>query len=91
MTKDFERGNLESSIESENLIAKTPTRISHHEPGNPFRVCLTFEEVDRQIAAITDALRHQLAYLCELMRQLKKEQVNRRHVDAASLRAASST
>ena len=54
-------------------------------------VSVTSEEVVRQIRAVTDPLSQQLAHLCELMREHRNEQANRRHKETASSRAASSS
>ena len=65
--------------------------MTDHELETSPSVSVTSEEVARQIKAVTNPLSQQLAYLCEIMRELRNEQVNRRHEETASSRAARSS
>ena len=49
---------------------------------------VTFEDVERQIRAVTDPLTQQLAHLCELMKELRDVQTHRRHEETVSSRTA---
>ena len=85
-----ETGDIESIVETESFIANTPGRMSNHENEKPSSVSITGEEVARPIRAVTDLLKQQSAHLCELMRELKKEQTNRRHEETTCFKATSS-
>ena len=85
------RQATQNSTETESLIANTPGRMSDHEFGNSSSVSVMSEEDARHIRAVTDPPTQQSARLCELMRELRNEQGNRRHVETAAFRAASST
>ena len=78
-----ETDEIKSSTETESLIENASSKMSS--------VCVTSEEVAWQIKAVTDPLTQKLAHLCILMRELKNEQINRRHEETASFRAARST
>ena len=49
------------------------------------------DDDSRQIRSVTDPLTQLVAHLWELMRELKNEQVNGRHEETDSFKAASST
>ena len=55
------------------------------------KVSVTFEEVARQIKAVTDPPTQQLVHFCELMQELMNEQAHRRHEETASSRTASTS
>ena len=88
-TKSFETDDTVSSTESGSWIENTPGRTSDHEIETSTSVSVTPEEVARQIRAVTDPFSQQLAHLCELMRELKNEQANRRHEQTTFSRIAS--
>ena len=50
---------------------------------------VTSEAVGRKIGAVTDSLTEQLAHLCELMKELRHGQTQRRHGETAPSRATS--
>ena len=65
--------------------------MSDHEIENSSRFSVTSEEVAQKIRPVTELLApQQLAHICELMRELKNEQTNRRYEETASFRATSS-
>ena len=78
--------DIESSTETESLIASTLTSMSDHEVDNTRSVSVTSEEVAWRIRVVTDSLTQQLAHLCELMCELKNEQANRRYEATTSFR-----
>ena len=84
-------GDLYSSTGTENSIELTPRRMSDHGLEASPSVSVTSEEIAGEIQAVAVPLSQQLAHLCDLMRELRKEQVNRRHEETASFRAASSS
>ena len=86
-----ETDDIESSVESESLIANTPGSMSDHENEKPSGVSIRPEEVAGQIRALTDLLKQQSAHLCELMRELMNEQTNRRHEETTSFKVSSSS
>ena len=90
-TISFEIDNIESSTETESRVLKTLSGISNHKAQNSPSVCVTSHEVVRLTRAATNPLTQQLGHFCELMRELKNEQANRRHEDITSFRAAGST
>ena len=90
-TVAVETEDIDSSTETESWIEHTPRRMSDHEIETSSSVFVTSEEVARQIKAVTDPLSQQVAHLCELLRELRNEQVNRRHEETASSGAASSS
>ena len=57
-TKGTETDNIESSNETESIIANTPSRMSVHEAENSSSVSVTYEEVAWQISAMTDPSRN---------------------------------
>ena len=65
----------DSSTETEDLISITPSGTSDHELGISSSVCVTSED----FKAVTDLLMQQLAHLCELMRELRNEQMSSYH------------
>ena len=65
--------------------------MSDHKIETSPSVSVTSGEVARQMKAVTDRLTQQLALLCELMQELREEQLNRRHKETASSRTTSST
>ena len=89
-TLGVETEDIDSGTETESLIDNTRRRMSDHKLDTSRSVSITSEEVARQIKAVTDPLLQQLAHICELMRELKNEQLNRRHEETASARTASS-
>ena len=60
--------------------------MSDHEIETSLSLFVLFEEVARQIRAVADPLLQQLAHVCELMREVKNEQVNWRHEETTSSR-----
>ena len=54
-------------------------------------VSITYEELKRQIKAVTDPLNQQLAQRCELMQELRCEKAHRRHEETACTRATISS
>ena len=83
--------DIDTSTETENLRENIPRRKSDHKMETSTSVSITSEAVDRQIRAVIDPPSQQLAHLCELMRELKNEQSNRRYKQTASSRVASSS
>ena len=81
----------EIGTETESLIATTPRKMWDHDVDNARSVSVMFTEVAKQIRLVTDPLTQQLAHLCELMRELKNEQANRRHEATASFRGTCSS
>ena len=79
------------STEAENWWANTPRRKSDPEIETSPSEAVTFEDVERQIRAITDPLTQQLAHLCELMKELRGAHMHGRHEETASSRAFSSS
>ena len=79
----------DSSTETEILLEHTARSIS--DPAIETTPCeaVTPESVARQISAVTDPLTRRLVHLRELMKELRDEQAQRRHEEAASCRAAS--
>ena len=69
--------DTDSSTETEDLIANTPSGISDHELGFSSSVSVTSEDIAQQIKAVSDLLTQQLAHLCELMLELRNEQMSR--------------
>ena len=82
-TVAVETDDIDSSTETESLIENIPRMMSDHEIEASASVSVTSGEVARQIKAVTDPLSQQLAHLCELMREIRNEQVNRRHKETA--------
>ena len=64
--------------------------MSDYETEKSFATFTTSEEVAWHIKAVSDLLKPQMASLCELMREFRKEQSNRRHHETASFRATGS-
>ena len=58
--------------------------MSNHEIETSANVFVTSEKVARQIKAVTHPLSEQLTHPCELIRELRNEQVIRRHDETAS-------
>ena len=86
-----ETDDLDSRTETESLVKNTSKRLSDHKIETSPSVKIMSEEVARQIRTQTDPLSHQIAHFCDLMRELKNQQVNRRHEETASSRSATSS
>ena len=86
-----ETDEIDCSSKTDSLIKNTTRRMSDHEIETSPSVSATFGEVARQIKPVADPLTQQLAHLCELMQDVRIEQVHRRHEETASSRAASSS
>ena len=65
--------------------------MSEHETENSSSTSIMFEEAARRIKAVTAPLTQKMACLDELMCELIEEKSNRRHKEAASFRATSSS
>ena len=88
MTLAVETEDMDSNTQTKSFLKNTPRKMSDHEIETSPSVS---DEVAWQIKPVIDPLSQQLAHLCELMRELRNEQVNRRHEETASSRAASSS
>ena len=86
-TVSVETEETDSSTETGSSIENTPRKMSDHEMETSPSVSVMSEEVARQVEAVTDPLSAQLAQLCLLMPELRKEQVMKRHEETASSRA----
>ena len=58
--------------------------MSDHEIETSLGVSGTSQELARKMKKVTDPLPQQLAHLCDIMGELRNEQVNRRHEETAS-------
>ena len=74
-------------MDFETLIADTPNNRSDHEISDS----VTSEEAAYHIEALSDSLKPQLGSVFELMPGFKKEQSGRRHEEATSFTATSSS
>ena len=90
-TVAVETDDIDRSAKIASLMGITLGRVSDHEIETSPSVSVTSEEVAQKIKAVTDLLSQQIAHLCEFMRELGNEQVNRRHKDTACSRADSSS
>ena len=79
------------NTKTESLLEYSPRGISDPKNRTSPSESVTFQDVARQIEAVTDQLTQQLIHLCELMKELRNEQAQRRHEVAASPTAVSAS
>ena len=83
-TVAVETDDIVSKTETESSLKNTPRGMSDHEIETSLGVFGTSEELARKMKKVTDPLPQQLAHLCDIMGELRNEQVNRRHEETAS-------
>ena len=73
-----ESESKDSSTITENLLVRTPIRISGKESEISSSTAVTSEEVVQQLKAATDPRTQEVARLTEFLHQLNDEQSNKR-------------
>ena len=73
------------------MLAHTSQKMSDPEIETSSSEAITFEDVERQIRAVTDPLTQQVAQLCELMKELRDAHTHIGHEETASPKATSSS
>ena len=81
----------DSSTETENLLSYTPRRTLDLEIETSSSEAVTFEDVERQIRAVKDPRRQQLARLCELMEEIWDALLHTSHEETTFSRATISS